>query len=357
MRAELVEALLEVLRSPLPSPEVVLMPDFYLDHFVKFEGDLELLIRSIRETAERGGGNLPMSKQAIARGGNAANAAAALSRMGGRPYLVAKADDLGLWLLERRSGLKGEELRGVKVVGSQSMTVALEVYRDGDLVNIMINDPGPVRAFGPSDLDEGDLEAVKRADFVCVLNWAQNSMGTELIKEVFGVVKREGVGKTFLDTGDPSPRGEEVKTLLKEVSRSGLIDIWGMNENEARRYSSAMGFDSAGASLLEIGRFLHEELGAIIDLHTSDFSSTHGPDGEWAVDSFPVSPLRKTGAGDAWNAADIFGHFMRLDPELRLALANAAASYYISNESGRHASVDDLMGFLGAYLGRNWGSM
>lgn len=351
MRAELLEDLLSLLRGPLASPEVVLMPDFYLDHFVRFDGELEAFVRSLREMAERGGGNFPMTAQAIMRGGNAANTAAALSKLGGRPYLVAKADGLGLWFLERRSGLKGPELRGVKAAGSQSMTVALELRYGGRLINLMINDPGPVRDFGPSDLDEGDVEAVRRADFVCVLNWAQNSRGTELIQEVFGIAKREGVGKTFLDTGDPSPKRDEIRALLRKVLGRGLVDVWSLNENEAKWYSSAMGFRAMDAQCFEMGRFMHEELGVIIDLHTSDFSSTHGPGGDWVVDSLPIAPLRKTGAGDAWNAADILGHSMRLNPELRLALSNAAASYYISNEEGRHASAEDLRAFLEGFLG------
>lgn len=350
MRAELLRGLLNILRGPLPSPNVVLMPDFYLDHFVRFEGELEAFVEALREMAERGGGNFPMTVQAIARGGNAANTAAALSRLGGRPHLVAKADDLGLWLLERRSGFRGPELRGVKAAGAQSMTVALELRYKGRLINLMINDPGPVRDFGPRDLDEGDIEAVRRADFVCVLNWAQNSRGTELIKEVFGIAKREGVGRTFLDTGDPSPKRDEIKALFKDVLGPGLVDIWSMNENEAKWYSSAMGFRANDAPCFDMGKFIHEELGIVVDLHTSDFSSTHGPDGDWMVDSLPVKPLRKTGAGDAWNAADILGHSMRLDPELRLALSNAAASYYISNEEGRHASAEDLRAFLEGFL-------
>ncbi len=344
------ERLWGLLRGPLKSPEVVLMPDFYLDHFVRFEGELEVFLGSLREMAERGGGNFPMTAQAIMRGGNAANTAAALLKLGGRPYLVAKANELGLWFLKRRSELEGPELRGVKATEAQSMTVALELRYGGRLINLMINDPGPVRDFGPSDLDEGDVEAMKRADFVCVLNWAQNSRGTELIQEVFGLVKREGVGKTFLDTGDPSAKRDEIKALLKGAVGRGLVDIWSMNENEAKWYSSAMGFRADDASCFDMGKFMHEELGVIVDLHTSDFSSTHGPDGDWMVDSLPVSPLRKTGAGDAWNAADILGHSMRLDPELRLALSNAAASYYISNEEGRHASAGDLRAFLEGFL-------
>ena len=348
----MLEGLLEALRGPLPSPKAVLMPDFYIDHFVRFEGELDRFIDSIREVAGRGGGNFPMTRQRIARGGNAANTAAALLKLGGRPYLVAKADELGLWLLERRSGLGGPALSGVKAVGRQSMTVALELYRDGELVNLMINDPGPVSEFGPSELDEEDLEMIRRADFVCALNWGQNAKGTELIKEVFGIAKREGAGRTFLDTGDPSPKRDEIGALLKEVLGQGLVDIWSLNENEARWYSSAMGFRAAGASYFEMGRFIHRELGVVVDLHTSAFSSTHGPDGDWMVDSFPTTPLRKTGAGDSWNAADILGHSMSLEPELRLALSNAAASYYLSSEEGLHAGVEELREFLAGRLGR-----
>lgn len=62
--------------------------------------------------------------------------------------------------------------------------------------------------------------------------------------------------------------------------------------------------------------------------------------------AFDIQPKRLTGAGDAWNAGDMFGEVIGLSDDLRLMLANAVTAYYISDPERRHPAKRDLIRFL-----------
>ncbi|UCH69658.1 MAG: hypothetical protein JSV29_05215, partial [Candidatus Bathyarchaeota archaeon] len=62
--------------------DVVVMPDFFLDRLVTYEGDVEQLSGTLAEVAKRKGGTVHGVKQTELRGGNAANTAAALASLG-----------------------------------------------------------------------------------------------------------------------------------------------------------------------------------------------------------------------------------------------------------------------------------
>jgi sugar/nucleoside kinase (ribokinase family) len=64
--------------------------------------------------------------------------------------------------------------------------------------------------------------------------------------------------------------------------------------------------------------------------------------------AFDVELHRSTGAGDAWNAGNIFGELLDLTPAIRLCLANAVAGYYVSSKRAVHPTVDDLIAFVKA---------
>ncbi len=54
-------------------------------------------------------------------------------------------------------------------------------------------------------------------------------------------------------------------------------------------------------------------------------------------------PAKVTGAGDVWNAADIFGQGMELDHRERLIFANAAAAAYLKRPGLDPASLEDVL--------------
>ncbi len=339
--------LVDALERTVTPFKVVVMPDFFLDHFLFYGAPAEVFGRDTLRVAGHGGGNIPFKRASLLRGGNAANTASAIARLGGRVRLILRTDPLGMVLLTHF--LKGVDLLGVKTDGRIASTIAIEVESGGRLVNIMVNDSGSVVDFGFDSLTRDDLEAVRDADFVCVFNWCQNLRGTELLIELLSRLKDSTV-KTFFDSGDPSSRLNDVTQLMERVSASRRLDIFSMNENEAVWFATHFkpdvvrrkGLMKPSLLALECASLLHERLKTRIDLHTTDYSASFMRGERFVVPSFEVSALRATGAGDAWNAGDIVGDALGLPPTERLTLANAVAAFYISNPVGEHPTRDQV---------------
>lgn len=350
-----IEKLIETLQgfgAPPSKIKIVLMPDFFLDHLVTYKGTLDSFKTDVTRIAEQRGGNIPNTEQIIQRGGNATNTASALSALGMSPYIISRTSPLGLSLLQHFVD-ENVDLSHVKTNGKMALTTALELEYDKRKVNIMLGDPGSVADFSFNNLTEDDLKIIKEADYVCVFNWNLNLRGTELASKVFELAKKEGKGKTFFDTGDPSPRKGEINDLMEKVLVTNSVDVISLNENEALWYASY--FDKRISKrrkntrpvdlAIECARILHDNLSTRIDLHTAEYTATFSQK-ECIVQTFAVPIQRVTGAGDAWNAADIYGEIMRLNDAQRLLFANAAAAYHISNPEGKHPTRDTVINFL-----------
>lgn len=343
------------LKSKLREVNVVVMPDFFLDRFVSLNWDADAFHEKIAGVAGRKGGSIDGITQTDFRGGNAVNTAAALASLGLRVTPIVCTDRLGLKLIKFYINSRMVNLRHVKVFSKMSITTAMEFQVGDGKVNVMLRDVGSLAEFGPQNLNEEDFQAIENADYVCVFNWAgTRKFGTELAETVFSRVKAEGKGKTYYDTADPTPNMKKVQNLIRRVLQSSLVDILSLNENEAVFYASQLSSEmkSLKESLSfeelakESARLLARHLQARIDLHTTSFSATFTKDGEvTAVPAFKVKVLRATGAGDAWNAGNIFGDAYELSEGARLALANAVAAYYISNPEGKHPTRRQLLKF------------
>lgn len=241
----------------------------------------------------------------------------------------------------------------VKSDGKLAFTVALEALRNGRKVNVMLGDPGSVANFRFEDLTKRDLSLIKVADFVCVFNWNQNRYGTELAQKVFEFVGVKGKGKRFFDAGDPSSRKDEIGELMERVLKRGIVDILSLNENEAAWLASYFNQSIRGRRIerpevlaKECARILYEELKVIIDLHTADYSLSIVDGKEYLAPTFEVEARRITGAGDAWNAADIYAYAAGMPHFHRLYFANAYAARYISNPNGQHPRKEEVVDFL-----------
>ncbi|RLF09558.1 MAG: hypothetical protein DRJ98_07935 [Thermoprotei archaeon] len=325
-------------------PRVTVMPDFFLDRIVRYNANLEGFIEDVKRIASQGGGSLGFKRQLLIRGGNAANMAAAIAMLGARVTLILRTSWVGLKLLEIFMP-SNVDLSRVKCDGELSMTVALELVLQGRLCNIMISDPGSLALYGPEDLDAEDYEAIASSDFVCVFNWTSNKKGTQLAEEVFRRAKETGKAKTFMDTADPSQRAEEIPEFIKRVFKRDLLDALGVNENEARWYARYLVRESQ-EDPLKCAEILHRELGLRVDLHTVDYAATLEGGELYLTPTFNVKPLRATGAGDAWNAGNIYGWALGLKPKLRLLLANAVAAYYITSPDASHPTRFQVANFL-----------
>jgi sugar/nucleoside kinase (ribokinase family) len=196
---------------------------------------------------------------------------------------------------------------------------------------------------------------IRNADYVCVFNWAgTRNHGTELAQNVFHTVKARGKGKTYFDTADPTPNRGKIPELMETVLKGRLVDVLSLNENEAVVYARSLNggvlaeedklhFDELA---LESARLLAKHLSARIDLHTTRFSATLSRKSEVVEQTFKVKTLRATGAGDAWNAGNIFSYGHGLSDECRLTLANAVAACYLINPDGAHPAREQLTRFL-----------
>jgi sugar/nucleoside kinase (ribokinase family) len=242
------------------------------------------------------------------------------------------------------------------------LTTALELAGANGSVNVMLRDLGALADFGPDDLADKDYDAIRSADYVCVFNWAgTRSHGTELAQKVFSAVKKAGKGKTFLDTADPMPNREQIPELVEKVLTSSQVDVLSLNENEAITYAAHLsdktqrgeGNERLGEVALESARFLAQHLSARIDLHSTEFSATFTKQGETVVPAFKVNALRATGAGDAWDAGNIFADHNGLSDECRLTLANAVAACYLTDPDGAHPTREALVRFLEKHDGSN----
>jgi len=335
---------------------VVVMPDFFLDRFISYEGDVKDFYKVLSEVAGRKGGSINSIRQMDFRGGNAANTAAALAVLGAKVYPILDTSPLGLNLLKYYLQPYGVDLSYVKAEGETSITTAIELIHRKEKVNVMMRDLGSLAKFGPSDLTLRDYQLLEEVDYACVFNWAGTQLyGTELARVVFSHVKEKGKGKTYYDTADPTPNRGKISTLVKDVLSTGLVDILSLNENEAVQYAfqldpQRVGELQKGMKLDELakecGRILAQNLTARIDLHATTYAGTFTRDKETIVPAFKVPVKRITGAGDAWNATNLYADANESSDTLRLTFANAVAAYYISNQRIEHPTLPQLKNFL-----------
>ena len=333
-----------------PSFKVVAMPDFFLDYVLAFPGKLDQMAQAMADVAARGGGNLLGWKHLVGRGGNASNFSAHLSKLSVHVVPVIETDEFGRTALAQF--LKDVDLSHVTSSGSLSRTLAFEAEHSGRRVNIMASDPGSLSSFGPEKLAEKDRELIREADFVCVFNWNQNMKGTELAEEVFQIAKNEGKGLTFFDPGDPTSRAGEIPKLNERVLSKGLVDVLSVNENELTQLASAVGeagegFEGEEENPLFQAASIFSMLGSRVDLHTPNFSATFIDGQRERVLCASTTPVKVTGAGDAWNAGDIFAQGIGLGHKERLTFANATAAAYMRRPDLDPCSLSEILDQVG----------
>jgi sugar/nucleoside kinase (ribokinase family) len=303
---------------------VCCLPDLFLDHLVPL-GPREEAVEAVADVARRGGGNLETGAQSAEVGGNAANMARALARLGVDASLVGPTDAEGLRRARDVLGADDVDVEGLRDVGRCARTVALEMGAgEGEGANVMLSDPGPLDGYGPGDLEAGDEERIRRADVVAVANWAKTRPGGTALLEAAGEIAAESGTSVYLDTSDPATRpAEEVEALVAAEGVLEGVDVWGMNEHEARTYARAAG--AADPDLGEAAALLAERTGGRVDVHRADEAVTRGGQAAEAP-AFDVAVDRRTGAGDAWNAGNVLADLLGLPAGDRLQVAHAVAA-------------------------------
>jgi sugar/nucleoside kinase (ribokinase family) len=335
----------ESLANTKPTFKVVVMPDFFLDYILAYPGKLEELTASFLEVAQRGGGNLLGWRHTVGRGGNASNVVAQLSRLGCDAVPIIETDELGKTVLQHF--LKNVDLSHVRTTGTMSRTLSLETEHSGRRVNIMISDPGSLSEFGPEKLTKEDERLITDADFVCVLNWNQNQKGTDLAEKVFSIAKNDGKAITFFDPGDPALRTGELLALNERVLTKGLVDVLSVNENELMHLAKGVAEDTSEIEGADDPLFEAASVFSMliprVDLHTPEFSATFVDGQRIRVPCARIKPVKVTGAGDVWNAADIFAQGIGLGHKERLILANSAGAAYLEKSGLEPPSLDEVL--------------
>jgi len=340
VQKRLLNTLVNLERKRLSAFHIVMLPDFFVDHFVSFQ-TVEETCTTVRRIASQGGGNIPGISQQIHQGGNAANTALCLARLGMSSHLICRTNTLGSHLLQFFLGKHGVDLSGVKIDGTLAITNAFEFHDPP--ANVMIGDPGSVASFSFESLDAHDRELIAHADLVGVTNWNLNNYGTMLAYHVLEFAKQNHV-KTFFDSGDPSPRITDIPDMMNKVLMSSHLDIFSLNENELCHYSNRPAVTQA--DMIDAAKLLKQKVLARIDLHTSRFSGSIGNTTTIIATIPDLQVIRTTGAGDAWNAANIFGELLEFPNDERLLFSNILAGIYISSSEALHPTIDMIIDFI-----------
>ncbi|MHA2068189.1 MAG: PfkB family carbohydrate kinase, partial [Candidatus Thorarchaeota archaeon] len=232
------DRLIKALENPIDVGRPVILPDFYVDHFV-IAGHFDEFIDGLKKLAEQGGGNLLGNKQFFRRGGNSVNTASALLTLGIDPVLIVTTDEYGLSILPTLVS-PDLDLSHVHTDGRLSSTVSIELEYHGRHVNLMVSDSGSAAEFSYSDLAENDLAAIRESNLVALLNLNHNPDAPQLAQDLFEMVGESSNALRFMDVGDPSGHLEIVEPLARKVLAEGLVDIVSLNENEARWFAWAI---------------------------------------------------------------------------------------------------------------------
>ena len=160
---KLIDTLKKIDIEHLNEFNVVILPDFFVDHFITLK-NFENSYEKIRDIHNQGGGNYPESSQNIIQGGNSTNTALALATLGIKPHLICKTSEFGLYLLEFFLGKKGVDLSCVKTNGKLAITTALE-FEDNNS-NVMIGDTGSVSNFSYELIEDHDKIIISNSNMV-----------------------------------------------------------------------------------------------------------------------------------------------------------------------------------------------
>lgn len=344
--------LISTLNNPPKVKYPVVLPDFFVDHFVVIE-TLDALIDGLKQLAEQGGGNLLGNEQFIRQGGNAVNTASALLSLGLSPKVIVTTDEYGASLLKALADPE-LDLSHVHTDGRLSSTVSIETEHSGRKVNLMVSDSGSASEFAFSNLTRNDIEVIKGSGIVALVNLNHNRKGAELAHDLFQMMKESSNAVTFMDMGDPSGNPEIVPQLVERVIKTGLVDIVGLNENEVGWLAQSLTGDqerwknmpTKPELWLEGAQLIADETGVRVDLHTPHYAATIEGGVMTTIPAFATESRVVCGAGDAWNAGDIYGSLLDLPPVDRLTLANATASLYVSSVSATHPQLPDIVKYL-----------
>ncbi len=342
VKQSLLEKITPLKSTDLSELKVLSMSDFIIDHTLYID-DFGGFLDKVKKIIDQSGGDLPIVKQSIQRGGCGAIAASGLNKLGMNTSFIGRTSPFGMSLLGSLLGGDNVNVKNSKADGNLGLMTILEI--GSDKKNVMIGDPESLSPLKYSDFSPSDIALLKSCNLVGIFNWALNKSGTDLAQGVFRCAKETGV-TTYLDTGDPSSREDEIEELFWGVLTSEDLDILSVNENELNYYYKVVSIESENIGIMEKAALLKEHIAARLDVHMAQISASFFDNAHYVMPTYQVEPYRTTGAGDSWNAGNILGHLLNLLPEERLQLGNAVACYYISLDVPNHPSIQEVADFI-----------
>jgi ribokinase len=228
-----------------------------------------------------------------------------------------------------------------------------------------LTDIGDNDKFGPNLINcEGDIKILKEAAVVALVDWANNSLGTELAEYIFKNSPKSLLH--FVDTGDIQDRKNDIPELLQVLADNATTttskSILSINENECNSLAEVMNFepldnvekgeDDVTATIIEeniqqyLKKFAKKIKVSNIDLHANKYTAWSNGKETAFVPTRKVKINNLVGAGDSWDAADIVGYLAGLDAKERLTFSNAYVSLYISNPNSEPATMNEVIDLL-----------
>ncbi|MFY9795101.1 MAG: PfkB family carbohydrate kinase [Candidatus Nitrosopolaris sp.] len=328
---------------------IVVMPDFFVDRIIKLRSREELF-NSINDKARLGGGSIRGIPTTDTKGGNAANMAYCLSKLGVKVTLFTVADDIGSAILRQVFSRFKDNVNLLIASGRHGRTTAFELPNEsGVRVNVMISDVGDNSNFGPDRVNSPEhLNYLKTSDAVVVVNWGSNLRGTQLTEHAF---KNSPKSLHFIDPADIDTRKQDFRDSLTYIAE--LTDVLSINENEYNSLAQVAGLEHLELTSENIVddvknavKQLAEKIGISVDLHTRKGAAWSNGRETIFVRAIRVDVRTLTGAGDSWDSADIIGYLAGLNATERLTFSNAAVSLYLRSQTAEPPTNSEVFELL-----------
>lgn len=332
---------------------VVVMYDFFIDRIITLKTKEEFC-NSLDEKIKFGGGSIRNIPTRDIKGGNAVNVAYHLAHLGLKVDLFTIADEFGKSLLQKTFSKFGNRVRLYISNGKPGLTTSLEFQdeKNDTKVNVMLSSLGDNVDFAPQriiDFKDGE-KVLSDANVVVMVNWATNLKSKELAQYVFD---NSPAALHFIDPADIETRKDEFYDFIKHYSKD--IDVLSINENECNSLYNSMSLNFTAAEEKEKDSENGEELFkkaaktisnkteiTSVDLHTRLGAAWSNGNDSVFNPSIKTEIKMMTGAGDSWDAADIFGYVAGLPPKDRLYFANLYTSLFIGSSDLEPATLEQL---------------
>jgi ribokinase len=343
--------MIEKLQNLKVQGSIAVMSDFIIDRIIKLKSKQDLF-DMINNKSKFGAGAIRGIQTYENKGGKAVNVAYCLAKLGVNVTLFTIADKVGLAILEHFFSDFGSKVNLRIKNGRQGYSTAFEFLDETD--KVFLSDIGDNDKFGPNMINscKDDIEILKNAAAVVLVDWASNSLGTELAEYIF---KNSTQSLHFVDTGDIQTRKKDIPKLIQVLADTkGILS---MNENECNSFAEVINFNSLDIVEKEDTATIEENVQEYlkkfvkktkfsIDLHASKYTAWSDGIDTAFVPTRKVKINNLVGAGDSWDAADIIGYLSGLDPKERLAFSNAYVSLYISNPNSEPATMNQVIELL-----------